>query len=167
MTFFEKFNEQMNFEFESAYIYRTMAAYMAEMDLDGFEHFFDMQVQEEHIHAEDFKNTLQKLGKKVKYRPIDPGDGEFIDIVDVFKKALAHEKLVTSKIKELYEDSLNQPEKYVSVFLQKYLTEQAEEEETFTKLITQVERVHGNWAGIYQLDAILASRPMPQANPTA
>ncbi|MDO5027245.1 MAG: ferritin [Tissierellia bacterium] len=166
MTFFEKFNEQMNFEFESAYIYRTMAAYMADMDLDGFEHFFDMQVNEELIHAEDFKNALQRLGQKVKYRPLDPGTGEFEGIEDVFKKALEHEKLVSSKIKELYEESLSQPERYATVFLQKYLDEQVEEEETFTKLITQLERVHGNWAGIYQLDALLASRPMPQADPT-
>lgn len=165
MTFFEKFNEQMNFEFESAYIYRTMAAFMAEMDLDGFENFFDMQVKEELIHAEDFKNALQRLGQKVKYRPLDPGKAEFTDILDVFKKALEHEELVSSKIKELYEESLEQPEKYISIFLQKYLNEQVEEEETFTKLITQLERVNGNWAGIYQLNAILANRPAPQANP--
>lgn len=163
MTFFEKINEHMNFEFESAYIYRTMAAFMAEMDLDGFENFFEMQVKEEILHAEDFKNALQRLGQKVKYRPIDPGKGEFTDILDVFRKALAHEKLVTSRINELYEESLGQPEKYISIFLQKYLNEQVEEEETFTKLLTQLERVDNNWAGIYQLNSVLANRSVPKA----
>lgn len=167
MTFFEKFNEQMNFELESAYIYRTMAAFVADLDLDGFENFLDMQVQEEVIHADDFKNTLQRLGQKVKYRPLDPGKGEFADVLDVFKKALAHEKLVSAKIKELYEESLEQPERYATVFLQKYLDEQVEEEETFTKLVTQLERVNGNWTGIYHLNATLANRPAPQAEPQA
>lgn len=158
MTFFEKFNEQMNFELESAYIYRTMAVYMSEQDLDGFENFFNMQVQEEVMHSDDFRNTLYRLGQKVKYRPLDPGNGEFESILDVFKKALEHEKLVSAKIKELYEESLNQEERYVTVFLQKYLDEQVEEEETFSKLVTQLERINGNWTGIYQLNSILASR---------
>lgn len=165
MNFFEKFNEQVNFELESAFIYRTMASYMADLDLDGFENFFDMQVKEEVIHAEDFKNTLQRLGHSVKYRPIDPGNGEFDSILDVFKKALEHEKLVSAKIKDLYEESLNQPERYATVFLQKYIDEQVEEEETFTKLITQIERVQDNWAGIYQLDTVLGQRTAP--NPAA
>lgn len=163
MTFFEKFNEQMNFELESAYIYRTMAAYMAEMELDGFEHWFDQQVQEEVLHCDDFKNTLQRLGQKVKYRPLDPGNGEFDSILDVFKKALEHEKLVTSKIKELYENSLDHHERYATVFLQKYLDEQVEEEETFGKLVTQLERIGDDWTGIYQLDNELASRVAPTA----
>lgn len=159
MTFFEKFNEQMNFELESAYIYRTMAAYMAEQDMDGFETFFDLQVREEVAHADDFKNTLQRMGQPVKYRPLDPGNGEFESFLDVFQKALDHEKLVSAKIKELYEESLNQPERYATVFLQKYLDEQVEEEETFTKIVTQLERVNGNWTGLYQLNSILGRRP--------
>ncbi|NLW52501.1 MAG: ferritin [Tissierellia bacterium] len=158
MTFFEKFNEQMNFELESAFIYRTMAAYVAEQDMDGFEHFFNLQVQEEVMHSDDFKNTLQRLGQPVKYRPLDPGNGEFEGFLDVFKKALEHEKLVSSKIKELYEESLNQPERYATVFLQKYLDEQVEEEETFTKIVTQLERINGNWTGLYQLNALLGRR---------
>ena len=159
MTFIEKFNEQVNFELESAYIYRTMAIYMADQDLDGFEAFFDAQVREEVMHADDFKNTLLRVGETVKYRPLDPGNGEFESILDVFKKALAHEKVVTGKIRELYEESLNEENKYFTVFLQKYLDEQVEEEETFTKLVTQLERVDGNWAGIYQMNAFIGNRP--------
>lgn len=164
MTFFEKFNEHMNFELESAYLYRTMSAYVASLDLDGFENFFNQQVQEEVIHADDFRNTLYRLGQDVKYRPIDPGDGKFDSLLDVFQKALAHEKLVSYRIKELYEESLGQPERYITVFLQKYLDEQVEEEETFTKLVRQLERVNGNWTGIYQLNAQLMNRQTPQAS---
>ena len=159
--FLDAMNEQMNFEFESAFIYKAMSAYLARLDLDGMVHFMDMQVEEEIIHGDDFKVFLQDLGYDVKYRALDPGEGEYKDVVDVFKSALEHEKLVTANINRLYDEAREINDRRAEIFLQTYIQEQIEEEDTFTKLVTKLERIDGNWHGLYMLDAELGTRPQP------
>lgn len=156
---YDAMNEQMNFELESAYIYKTMTAYLMDLNLDGMAHFMEVQENEELLHAEDFKNALQSFGYKVKYRPIDPGKGEFESVLDVFKKALEHEKLVSKRIRDLYDLSLEQKDIAAQVFLFKYISEQIEEEDNFTKLVSRLERVSHDWTGLYQMDEVLAKRP--------
>lgn len=158
MNLYEQVNEQLNFELESAYIYRTMAAYLDELELGGFANFMDHQVKEEVEHADAMKSFLQSLGQKVKYRPIDPGKGEFESVLDVFKKALEHEKLVTKKITEIHTRASEENNPAVRIFLDKFIMEQVEEEETFSKLVTQIERVQNSWAGLYQLNAVMYNR---------
>ena len=48
----ELLHEQMNFEYESAYVYKAMAAYTDRLEMDGFTHWFDHQVAEEIEHGE-------------------------------------------------------------------------------------------------------------------
>ena len=102
---YDNLNEQMNIELESAYIYATMSAYLDSMNMKGMTHFIDEQVKEEIEHAERIKNFLQETGYGIKYRSLNPGDGNFDSIEDVFKKALAHEKVVTSRIHALVDEA--------------------------------------------------------------
>ena len=90
---YDNLNEQMNFELESAYIYATMSAYLDDLNMKGMTHFIDEQVKEEVEHAEKIKDFLQETGYGIKYRPLDPGDGNFDSVLEVFEKALEHEKL--------------------------------------------------------------------------
>ena len=45
------FNEQINKEFYSEFLYLAMKSYFAELNLQGFVNWFDVQVQEERAHA--------------------------------------------------------------------------------------------------------------------
>ena len=85
---YDGLNEQMNFELESAYIYATMSAYLDEQNMKGMTHFIDKQVKEEVEHGEKFKDFLQETGYGIKYRALNPGDGKFASIDEVFQKAL-------------------------------------------------------------------------------
>ena len=67
-------NEQMNFEYESAYIYKAMAAYTDRLELDGYTHWFDEQVKEEIGHGEAMKHFLQEVGYDVRYKAIAEPD---------------------------------------------------------------------------------------------
>jgi|SRR5690554_5898154 len=155
---YDGLNEQMNFELESAYIYATMSAYLDELNMKGMTHFIDEQVKEEMEHAERIKNFLQETGYGIKYRPLDPGNGGFESILDVFKKALAHEKVVTGRIHDLVKEARDEGEQRVLNLLTWFVDEQIEEEDTFGVLVERLERINGQWNGLYILDKELAAR---------
>lgn len=155
---YDALNEQMNFELESAYIYASMSAYLDSLNMKGMVHFMDHQAKEEMEHAEKFKKFLQETGYGVKYRAIDPGDGKFASIDEVFKKALAHEKLVTSRIHALADQAREEKELRVQNMIAWFVDEQIEEEETFSMLVERLERINGQWNGLYILDGELARR---------
>lgn len=155
---YDDLNEQMNFELESAYIYATMSAYLDEQNMKGMAHFIDCQVKEEMEHAERIKDFLQETGYGIKYRPLDPGNGKFDSFLDVFQKALAHEKVVTERIHSLAEAAIEQKELRVSNLLAWFVDEQIEEEDTFSTLVERLERINNNWGGLYILDKEMGKR---------
>ncbi len=155
---YDNLNEQMNFEFESAYIYATMSAYLDAQNMKGMTHFIDEQVKEEVEHAGKIKKFLQETGYGIKYRTLNPGDGQFDSIEDVFKKALAHEKVVTSRIHALVDEARTENEQRVLNLLTWFVDEQIEEEDTFSVLVERLERINGQWSGMYILDKELSAR---------
>jgi ferritin len=155
---YDNLNEQMNFEFESAYIYATMSAYLDELNMKGMTHFIDKQVHEEMEHANKIKAFLQETGYGIKYRPLDPGEGKFDSVLDVFESALAHEKVVTSRIHDLVKEARAEGEERVLNLLAWFVDEQIEEEDTFGVLVERLERINGQWNGLYILDRELSAR---------
>lgn len=151
-------NEQMNFEIESAYIYKAMEIYADDLELDGFTSWLKIQSDEELAHAEGMKLFLQSVDYKPVLKEIPQPEGEFEDILDVMKKAYAHEKLVSSKIKEIAKAARDEHEERAISFIQLYVDEQVEEEETFSKVVTKLERINGDWPSIYIMDAEMAQR---------
>ena len=57
-------NEQINKELYSAYLYLDMANYFADEGLNGFEHWFYVQTQEDRAHAMLFRQYLLNNGEK-------------------------------------------------------------------------------------------------------
>ncbi len=155
---YDNLNEQMNFELESAYIYATMSAYLDDLNMKGMTHFIDEQVKEEVEHAEKIKDFLQETGYVIKYRPLDPGDGNFDSILAVFAKALEHEKVVTARIHDLVDEAKAENDQRVLNLLTWFVDEQIEEEDTFGILVERLERIDGHWNGLYILDKELSTR---------
>ena len=150
-------NEQMNFEFESAYIYKAMAAYTDDLDLEGFTNWMEQQVTEEINHGEGMKNFLQSVGYKPVYKAIPEPRAEYDSVLDVMKSALEHEKEVTRRIHEIAEIAKDEDLRVFS-FIKGFIDEQVEEEDSVGKIVTRLERINGNWGGIYILDHELGFR---------
>ena len=150
-------NEQMNFEYESAYIYKAMSAYSDDIDLDGFTSWLDIQVEEEIFHGEGMRKFLQSVGYKPHYTTINEPKDDYESITDVIKTALEHEKEVTRRITHIAEVA-RETDARVFSFIQWYIDEQVEEEENFTKMLTRLERVGDDWHSIYMLDQELGQR---------
>lgn len=150
-------NEQMNFEFESAYIYKAMSAFTDDLDLDGFTSWLDTQVDEEVFHGEGMRKFLQSCGYKPHYTAIAAPKEDYKDVLEVMKTALAHEKEVTKRIINISNVAKDEDPRVFS-FIQWYIDEQVEEEESFSKIITRLERIGDDWHHIYMLDQELGQR---------
>ena len=158
MKILDMVNEQMNFELESAYVYRGMAIYAAYEDFDGFAAWLDAQVREEIEHSEKMKAFLQEVGYKPTYRQMPKPEDSYESLLDVMKTALDHEKLVTKKITEIVHAAREEKDERVISFLQGFIDEQVEEEDTFSKLVTRLERIHGNMGALYFMDSQMGKR---------
>ena len=151
-------NDQINFEFYSAHIYLSMAAYCLSIELDGFANFFTVQAEEEKFHAMRFFNYVnQKEGKIVLKGMPDPGV-DFDSALHVFETALLHEKIVTSRIYSLSDIAMEEREHATLSLLKWFIDEQVEEENTLTTIIKKLKRMGQDSAALYMLDTELAAR---------
>lgn len=149
-------NTQLNYEFESAHVYLAMQAYVATLGLEGFENWLGVQYEEEVFHARKFVNYLNERGEQVVIEGFETPNATFESLLDVFETALNHEKGVTARINNLMKIA-HEVSDYASIsFLQWYVDEQVEEEDTFNKLIDKIKLLDGK--GIYMLDKDLAAR---------
>ncbi len=152
----EMLNEQMNFEFYSAHIYLGMASYCSQMGYKGFENWFKVQYQEEVSHAMKFFDFINSRGGCAKITNFGAITNEFDSLLDVLKSALEHEKEVSNKIHIIAKEALESAELTSFSFIQWFIDEQVEEEETISDIISDVERVGD--AGLYLIDKELATR---------
>ena len=154
----KELNEQFNFELESAYVYMAMAAYCSAEDYDGFAHFFILQAQEEYQHAMKFYDFIYDMDGRATMKAIPEPDNVYDSILDAFKKALAHEELVTSKINKIMDIAIEENNHATKNFLQWFIEEQVEEENNMKKIISNLERIDGHFQGMYMLDKELGQR---------
>lgn len=154
----EKVNDQFNFELSSGYLYLAMAVYADDLGMGGFNHFLNVQAQEEYEHAEKFYDFMMKKDYKPEYAAIEKPQGEYDSLTDMFKAALGHEQEVTRRIKAIYKDAVEEGDLDVQQFLDWFIMEQREEEDNFRTIVERMERINGNWGGLYIFDRELGQR---------
>ena len=151
-------NEQINFEFYSAYTYLAMSAYAEEIDFPGAANFFKIQAQEELDHARKMYDYLFQKGGKVVLEAIEKPKAEFDNLLNIFEEGLKHEQTVTKRIYNIANIALDEKEHATMSFLSWFVDEQVEEEENFTYLVKKIKRASGNEANLYMIDDELATR---------
>ncbi|WP_215508735.1 ferritin [Peptoniphilus sp. EMRHCC_23] len=154
----KKLNEQLNFEIESAYIYMSMANCMDSQGMSGFNHFFVQQAKEELEHAREFYDFLQETDCVPEYEAISKPPKEFGNFTDTFRAAYEHEQEVTRRIKAIYKEAIEVGCLNTQQFLDKFIAEQREEEDTFRNIVERLERINESWNGLYIFDHELAQR---------
>ena len=150
-------NEQLNAEMYSGYLYLSMAAYFEDQDYPGFAQWMRVQAQEELDHAMKFYDYLNTRGARVTLTAIEAPQTEWDSIEAVFKHVLEHEQMVTSLINNLVDIAIEEKDHATNQFLQWYVEEQVEEEESAMEVLGKIKRAGG--ANIlYMLDSELGSR---------
>ncbi len=154
----DELNLQIRYEWESAHYYMAMAAYLDSEDLPGFAHFFKVQEEEERFHAEKFYNYINEMDGTVKVTSLDLKEDEFTSPLDVFEKALEHEKFVTSRIYHLMDIAMEEKEHATISMLKWFIDEQVEEENSMKEKISKLKRIENNSNALYQMDTELSQR---------
>lgn len=151
-------NEQINKELYSSYFYMDMANYYADQNLNGFENWFFVQMQEERDHALLFRQYLLNNDGNVKLDTIKAPDVEFKSNKDPLVEALKHERYVTDSINTIYEATIRHKDFRTMQFLDWFIKEQGEEEKNTTDLIKRFELFGSDAKGLYMLDSELGAR---------
>lgn len=152
------FLDQINKELYSEYLYLSMKAYFASLNLAGFVNWMDVQVQEEHAHAMGMFDYVIERGGKVILEAIDKPDNTWQSPLDVFRAVLAHEEYVTSRINALMDVAEETKDRAAMTFLNWYIKEQVEEEANVGGVLAQLELIGDDKTALFALDKELATR---------
>ena len=151
-------NDQMTFEVYSAYTYKAMAAYFADIDLSGSENFFNIQTKEELTHAEKFFKYITDSSARARYSQIDEPRFDYDSPLDAFETALKHEQVVTARMGKLSDLAFAESDHATRIFLEWFVTEQVEEEASFTAIIAKLKLIGDDGQGLLMLDQELGQR---------
>lgn len=151
-------SEQINFEYESAFIYRKLAIDLEAEGWTGFAHWFTAQYHEEMAHAEEMIHYILERGEQPLLKDIKMNnDIKSDNIVGYFEIAYKHECLVSDKIDEIIAKSIELKDYATENFFRKFVDEQVEEEATTSGILDHLKLATGN-AGYMIIDRELGSR---------
>jgi ferritin len=154
----EALNEQINAEFESAYLYLSMATWFEEKNLEGMANWMMIQFKEEQTHALKFYNYVIERGGRVLLKPIKGPKTEWNNTLQVFEETLAHERLVSSLINNLVNIAIEEKDHATNSMLQWFVNEQVEEEAGADRIINQLKLIGDHPQGIFMLDREMSAR---------
>ena len=152
------FNDQINKELYSEYLYLAMKVYFQEQNLMGFVNWFDCQVQEEHAHAMGMFDYLNERGGSIELMAIDKPVFTGKTPVEIFEEVLKHEEFVTSRINALYDVAEEVRDRAAMKFLDWYLKEQVEEEASVGGVLATLKLIGDDKKALLLLDKDLATR---------
>ncbi|MFZ5624151.1 MAG: ferritin [Gemmatimonadota bacterium] len=151
-------NQQVKHEFFSAYTYLSMAAYLESIHLPGSAHWMRVQAREEVKHAMKFFEHIIDRGGRVQLQPIDGPHVDFASPLDVFSKALEHERFITGRINALYAVAQQEQDFAAEGLLDWFVKEQVEEEKTVGQVVEDFRMVGDNRSALLLLDRELGAR---------
>lgn len=154
----EALNKQMNAELYSSYLYLSMSAYFEAEDLSGFANWMRVQAQEELSHAMKFYDYLVQRGARVTLTEIEAPPKEWDSALAVFEHVYEHEQMVTGLINGLVDLAISLSDHATNNFLQWYVAEQVEEEESASGVLQKVRMAGETPSGIFMVDNELSQR---------
>jgi ferritin len=152
------FNEQVQKELFSAYLYLSMSAYFLSEGLDGFAQWMRAQAFEELIHGMKFFDHIAERDGRIKLEEVEKPQFEWDSPIDAFKASLKHEQFITGEINKLARLSEEENDYASKSLLQWFVDEQVEEESSVSKVLQQLEMVKNSPHGLLMIDKELGAR---------
>jgi ferritin len=154
----DELNEQIREELYSAYLYTSMSSYATYIGLDGVAKWFFIQAQEETTHALRFYNYINSQGQQVVLKAIDQPPATFESAQEMFAAALRHEQHITGRINVLANLAVEEKDHATEIFLQWFVSEQVEEEESANRVLSQLKLAGEGGGGLFMIDRELGQR---------
>jgi len=160
-------NNQLQAEFNSAYLYLSMAAYFEDKGLEGMANWMTVQFQEEQSHALKFYSYITERSGRVELQSIEKPKLDWESPLAAFEEALAHEKLISSLIGDLADLAIKEKDHATHNMLQWFIAEQVEEEANVDSIVTQMRMVGGEGHGLFMIDREMRGRAFVDETATA
>ena len=157
----DELNQQINRELYSAYLYQAMSAFAGFKGYKGTANWFAVQAKEELGHVTRFYDYINSQGGQVIFDAIDKPPSEFESVRSMFDDSLEHERMITSCVNRLTDLAVEEKDHATQIFLEWFVTEQVEEEESVNDIISSLELAGP--AGLFFVDKELASRTFKPA----
>jgi len=157
----DAFNEQINAELFSSYLYFSMSAFFQSRSFEGMAQWMRIQAQEELAHAGKFFDFINDRGGRVILAPVQGPKTEWESPLDAFQDAYAHECKISGRINDLVALANAENDYAASTFLQWFVTEQVEEEATAQTIVDKLKLVGENGVAVFMLDGELGRRQAP------
>lgn len=151
-------NFQLNRELYSGYLYLSMGAFFEAQDLSGFANWMRIQAQEELSHAMKFYDYLVQRGGRVVLTKIEEPPKEWDSPQAAFEHVYEHEQMVTGLINDLVDLAVSLKDHATNNFLQWFVAEQVEEEESSSGVLQKVKMAGDSTSALYMLDKELGER---------
>ena len=152
-------NIQINKELSSAYLYKAIACVFAELNLNGFAHWYTVQADEEIEHADRFITYLHDQSEDVTLTDIGVIPFKHENIIDMLEESLTQEIMITASINNLYAEAITLHDYRAMKFLDWFIAEQHEEEVNAKAMIDKYQNfVCDCGCGLYELDKELSER---------
>lgn len=151
-------NAQINKELQSAYIYLGMANYLEEQNFTGMAAWMKHQAHEELGHADKLMSYLFDRSAAVELEAIEKPANSYESVAAAFEEGLAHERVITKSIHELVFLAREEKDLATESFLNWFVTEQVEEEASFSYIVDLLVKANGHFNGLMVLDAQLRQR---------
>ncbi len=154
----EALNGQVNAEMYSAYLYLSMESYFRSLNLSGFANWMRVQVQEELMHAIKIYDFVNECGSRVTLKAIEGPPTKWESPLAVFEAVYAHEQKVTGLINELVDLAIKEKDHATNTFLQWFVNEQVEEEDSADQVVQKLKMIKNDPDGLFLVDRELGQR---------
>jgi ferritin len=144
MSFIDKLNEQIGYEFAASQQYVAIAVHYDAETLPRLAATFYQQAIEERNHALMLVQYLLDVGEKVRMPGVAEPKVDFGDIAEPVALALEQEKRVSSQISALAGAAREEGNYMGEQFMQWFIKEQVEEVSSMSDLLAVVERSREN-----------------------
>ena len=124
-------NKQVELEGYSSNIYLAMAVWAEKQGFEGVANFMYKHSDEEREHMLKFVKFMTERGSDAQVPAIAKPKHDFKNLKELFTELLSHEMSVTNEINGLVHLTLTEKDYTTHNFLQWYVAEQLEEEESF------------------------------------
>ena len=151
-------NEQINKEFNSAYLYLAMSAYFSELGLYGFSNWCKVQAKEEIDHGMILFDYILNRKSQVHLLQLDSPVLNFNSPLDIFEQIYQHEKSITSSIDCIFNIHGIDCDAATSNFIGWYLREQIDEENSILRIISKLKAFGSEKSALYLIDRELGAR---------
>jgi len=139
-------------------MYLSMSAYFSDMNLPGLAGWLRVQRLEEITHAMKMYDYVISRGGRVLLKAIDGPPTEWDSPLACAEAILGHEQKVTGMINSLVDLAIELKDHATNSFLQWYVDEQVEEEESAGEVVEKLRRAGDSSQSVLMVDNEMGQR---------